>query len=295
MIPKVSIVVLNYNRPKDTIECLDFLKKINYPNFEIIVVDNHSRDDSCQQIREKFPEVMIIENQENYGYAQGNNIGIRKAIGLSSDYIMILNNDTIVEKEFLSLLVNEMEKDPSVAVAGPLILYYDDENIIQSAGGTISFWRPRYLSQYRSVGDSLEMTNSVGYLSGCCILLRTGYLSKIGLFDPDFFLFCEEVDLCIRARKAGLNLLFVPQAKIWHKVSITAGGEYSPLAKYYGIRNRLLLLNKHGSNFDKIMFFMIIIPLTVVKNFFVLIGRPESLLAFFRGLADGLRGRFGKR
>lgn len=293
-LPKVSIIILNYNRTQDTIQCLYSLKKINYPNFDIIVVDNCSRDNFTSQIKQHFPDITVIRNSKNYGFAEGNNIGIRKAIEGSSDYILILNNDTIVGKNFLSFLVDEMEKNPSTAIAGPLILYFNNKDVIWSAGGTTSFWRPRNLYQDKVADNRLKTTTDIDYLSGCCLLIKTNYLLKIGLFDSDFFLYSEDVDLCIRAKEAGFQILFVPQAKIWHKISLTAGGEYSPLAKYYGIRNRLFLLKKHGSNLDKILFYCIILPIITVKNIFILLKNLKSLSAFFRGLVDGLKGQFGK-
>jgi GT2 family glycosyltransferase len=290
-LPKVSIIILNYKLAQDTIECVESIGASGYPNCEIIAVDNNSGDGSAKIIREKCPSVAVIENAANGGFGEGNNIGIRKALEGRPDYILLINNDTVVDKGFLNLLVDKMESEKNVGIAGPVICYYPQKDIVWSAGGSGGLWR----SQNRCSGRKLKDCNlnaEVDYIPACCALVRADILARTGMFNPDYFLYSEDVDLSVRIKKAGYKLSLVPEAVIYHKSSLSTGGKTSAISRYYATRNRFLILKLHGGMLDKAVFYCAVLPLVTVKNVFVL--DANSLSAFFQGMKDGFYGRFGK-
>ncbi|MBK5274133.1 MAG: glycosyltransferase family 2 protein [Desulfuromonadales bacterium] len=246
--PLVYLIILNWNGKTDTLECLASVKSIDYPDFEIVIVDNGSTDGSEKAIRAAFPELTYIQTGENLGYAEGNNVGIRYAMESGADYVFVLNNDTTVDAHILSALVTEAEKSPNAAILGPKIYFYDRPDVINSAGGSINndtLERGHIGYGTKDDGSAHSIVTSVEWTTGCAMLLRVSALREVGLFDPDFFLICEELDLCARVRRRGLDILFVPDAKLWHKVSAAFEGNYSPVYCYYFFRNSLLYARKN--------------------------------------------------
>lgn len=248
-LPPIAIVVLNWNGRDDTLACLSSVGKIAYPNFRVIVVDNGSADDSVAAIRAAFPDVEIIETGRNLGFAGGNNVGIRRALAQSADYVLLLNNDTEVDPGILSAFVAAAERFPDAGVFSGKIYYHAEPNRIWYAGGQ---WNPKN-ARFDLVGEGLldnginySNTCETGYACGCAFFLPAGRLREIGLLDEDFFLYFEETDWCFRAKAAGHSSNFVPDAKLWHKVSVSFGGEGSPLALYFITRNRLLWARRHA-------------------------------------------------
>lgn len=221
--PKVSIIILNWNGKEDTIECLDSLKHITYPNYEILLVDNGSTDGSVNYFKKHYPEIELIENGENLGFAKGNNVAILKAMEQGSDYILLLNNDTIVDSDFLMELVKVAESDEKIGIVGPKIYYYNydgHKDVIWSAGGKIS---PLHEMVYSHIGlnekdaGQFDVSNKVDWISGAAILIKTPVLS-ITMLNPNYFFGNEDVEICIKARKKHLDVVYVPTSKIWHKV-----------------------------------------------------------------------------
>ncbi len=241
--PKAAIVILNWNGKEDTIECLESVTKVDYPLFEIVVVDNGSTDGSTQAIRGLFPDVTLIVNEENLGYAGGNNIGIRYALAEGFDYVCLLNNDTIVDPNFLGFLVDAAEADPKVGMVGPTICYFDKPNTIWSAGGRIDW--SRGLPSLRGLDEvdkgQYREVAKVDYVTGCAMLVKLAMAENIGLLDSRFFTYFEEVEWCVRATRSGFKILHVPAAKVWHKISVDAQ-LVSPRVAYYMARNHLLFL-----------------------------------------------------
>ncbi|MBI4064001.1 MAG: glycosyltransferase family 2 protein [Elusimicrobia bacterium] len=236
MKPRVAVIVLNYNGAKDTIECLNSLIKVNYPNFEIIVVDNKSTDDSWAQIQgwiTPHPSPLtphpfsLIQSGSNRGYAAGNNAGIRQALDNGADYVWILNNDTIVDSNCLKFLIETAESDPKTGMVGATTYYYDQPDKIQClAGGYINRWlgtsRFALPPKKSSAPDNLLSTiyyllSPLDYINGACILAKTAMIRDIGLLDERFFLYWEDTDWSFRARGAGWRLAWSPKAVIRHK------------------------------------------------------------------------------
>ncbi|MGQ9626031.1 MAG: glycosyltransferase family 2 protein [Anaerolineae bacterium] len=248
-LPKVSIIVLNWNGLDDTLDCLGSLQRLDYPDVKVIVVDNGSTDEPGVVVRERFPGVTFIENGENLGYAGGNNVGLRCAMSQEADYALLLNNDTVVDPDFLRLLVEAVENDLTIGFAGPTIYYYDRPEVIWSAGGAIDWQR----GNTRMVGVNEEdmgqfgtVPRTVDFITGCAMLVRRAVIEKVELLDERFFAYYEDAEWCARASRAGFKIVHVPQAKIWHKISPEAQAD-SPLVHYYMTRNRLLFLKATGA------------------------------------------------
>jgi GT2 family glycosyltransferase len=242
--PEVCIIVLNWNGRADTLACLASLERLTYPAYEVVVVDNGSTDGSAAAIRTAYPQVTLIETGENLGYVGGNNVGLEHAKKMGADYALLLNNDTAVASDFLSLLVEAAESDSAIGIVGPTIYYFDRPNIVWSAGGAIDWSRgcTRMIGLDEvDQGQFGQVPRRVDFVTGCALLIKMGLVEQVGLLDPRFFAYYEETEWCVRAARAGSKTAHVPQAKVWHKISPVAR-EASPQVHYYMTRNRLLLL-----------------------------------------------------
>ncbi len=243
--PRVIILLLSHNDWGETIECLASLAQLTYPNFHIVIVDNASSEPPVAAVRAHYQNVTIIENRENLGYAEGNNVGLRYALEQGADYVLVLNNDTAVAPDTLTELVRAAEQEPEAAFLGQLVYHFDEPTLIQSAGGLATRdWRFYHRGQNQPDNQQFREIQPVAWVTGCSILVRCAALDKIGLLDPAFFIYSEEVDWCLRARERGFKVLFVPRAKIWHK-GVQRNYRPSPRVTYLSSRNELLLLNKH--------------------------------------------------
>jgi hypothetical protein len=247
--PSVAVVLLNWNGLSDTLECLESLSQCSYAPLSLYVIDNGSREKIGGVIRERFPRVRLIENAKNLGFAEGNNQGIREAMQEGYDYILVLNNDTIVDQDFLEPLISRMEKDPSLGAVSPLILYASPPNFIWFAGGEPLFFglHARRFYFRKNVEKYPHKTPyNVGILSGCCMLVSRKVWEQLGLFDPLYFSYWEDTDFCHRLREAGLKMAIVPQSRIWHKVSSSMGGMNNPVSLYLMGRGGVIYLRKHA-------------------------------------------------
>ena len=342
--PRVSIIILNWNGWKDTVECLESLYQITYPNYDVIVVDNGSEDESIKKIKEycegkikvesKFFEysdenkpikiieytreegeagggkekeiadlpsnkkLMIIKNEKNYGFAEGANIGIRYVLKvLDSNYILLLNNDTVVDKEFLGELVKVGESDEKIGIVGPKIYYYDYKgrsDVINFTGANLNLWK---LKEYR-YGDGeidkgqLNKKMEVDKIEGSSMLLKRKVLQEAGLFDPDYFTYWEETDLCFRAAKKGFKLLYAQRAKIWHKEAASTGGTLSSHCIYYMTRNKFLFMKKNATKLQLLSFLLYFFGFQFwfTSGLHILYYKNISaFISFFRGVIDGLK------
>lgn len=241
---QVCVVVLNWNNGPDTAECLRSLEQLEYPALSIMVVDNGSTDDSVSRLREEHPDVDLLEARENLGYAGGNNFGLLHAMERNPDYVLLLNNDTIVDPSSVGHLVAALETDHGVGIAGPTIYYHAQPGVIWSAGGKID-WR-RGNTTLCGIGQVDEgqfgtKPRTVDFVTGCAIMVKREVIERVGLLDERFFAYYEEVEWCVRAVRAGYRAVHTPLSHIWHKISPSARAG-SPLVNYYMTRNRLLLL-----------------------------------------------------
>jgi len=249
--PRVCIVILNWNGLKDTIECLESIRHITYPNYEVIVVDNASKGNDPEILKETFGDyIRLIENRKNYGFSEGNNIGMRYALNnnIPPDYFLLLNNDTTVASDFLTELIKVAESDSNIGIVGPKIYFYDfngRKDIIWSAGGKVCWWHVPFYHHLGSAHNDLPEYNfikEVGFVSGAAMMLKRKVAEEISLLNSQYFFGYEEIECCLKARKAGYMIFYVPKAKIWHKAHIRYEPGYNPTIGnptdyYYLIKN----------------------------------------------------------
>jgi GT2 family glycosyltransferase len=329
--PRVAIIILNWNGWLDTIECIESVYQITYQNYQVIVVDNNSSDDSIKKIEDyskgelsvesKFfnytphnqpieivqldedfkynkdlindKPLILIKNKDNYGFAEGNNIGIRFALkNLNPDYILLLNNDTVVDKDFLMPLVLEGEKNKKTGFLGPKIYYYDNPNIIWCVGGKIDwkFARGLHIGINTIDNGQYEERKNFDYISGSSLLIKREVIDNVGLLDKNYFLYFEETDLAFRAKEKGYESLYVPNSKIWHKISKSGGGISNPIGLYYITRNRWLFMKKWAHKDDYFIFVILQVFMAILLPTFMSVYYKNKKLfhAYYTGFFDGI-------
>lgn len=284
----VSIITVNYNGLEDTRELICSLREyLSFP-YELIVVDNGSKQNEAVLLHELFPEIKVIRSEKNLGFAGGNNLGIKEARG---EVLLFLNNDTFIQDDSITCLTEYVKNSSSTtAGASPKILFASPPNLIQFAGYTLLSritLRNRligYLTQDNGQFDQQQLTP---YLHGAAMCLKRAVIDQVGLIPEVYFLYYEELDWCTRINTSGYTLSYIPQAKIFHKESSSVGTE-SPLKVYYMTRNRLLYAwrNRKGLPFYFAMLYLIIFAYP--KNFikFLFEKRPAQAKAVFRGIKD---------
>lgn len=325
MAPQVSIIILNWNGWKDTIECLESLYQINYPNYEVILIDNNSEDSSLEKIKEycegklgvksKFfqydpknkpikifgctkkknnnsklnsefeKRINLIKNHENYGFAEGNNIGIRYALkNFNSDFILLLNNDTVVNKNFLNELVKNALTDEKIGFTGPKTYYYDYDgktNIINFAGGKFNIWKGK--SQHIGINEvdegQYDDIKEVDYIEGSCCLIKKDLMRKLNSLNPHLFGW-EEIEMSLKAKKMGYKSLYIPNAMIWHKIGSSMGGNFCHFHLYYYIRSGLIVMAKNARWFHKIIFTPFFIRDIIIK-ILIIFYRDKNIRSIF--------------
>ena len=293
----VHIIVLNWNGKDDTIECLKSLQQINYDNYKIIVIDNGSEDSSVFEIKKNFPEIKIIENKKNLGFAGGNNIGMKYAVENKADYILLINNDTTVDKDFLLELVEAGELDKKIGAVGSKIYFHSEPNRIWFAGGKVNWLKNKgtHLGLNQIDDGQYNEISEVDYLTGCCLLIKREVIEKIGVLAEDYFLYYEDTDFSARVKNAGYKIMYVPKSKIYHKISrSTKPG--SPSYIYYHVRNGLVMAKRNGSFLSKIVlyFYCVFLFLKQVIKIIFLPQKRNWAYAVLKGEKDFLLGKMGK-
>ena len=247
--PKVTVVIPNWNGMDHIRECLESLLQVDYPNYDVIVVDNNSEDGSPAAIAEEFPNVQILRNSDNLGFAEGCNVGIRQAMKSGSAYVWLLNNDTLVDRLSLTVLVQTAERDNSIGMTGSKICYYDNPTVISGVGMKIDWirgetypvgWHEPDMGQYDNHRD-------VDGLEGSSLLIKRRVCEEVGLMDKDYFLYAEEIDWCVHARQRGFRCVVVPESIVFHKGGASSGENYRPVFSYYNTRNMLRTISKRFS------------------------------------------------
>jgi GT2 family glycosyltransferase len=292
--PKVAIIILNWNGKEDTIECLESVKEITYLNYEILLVDNGSTDGSIECFRERYPGMEIIENTENLGFAEGNNVGIRRAMDEGADYVLLLNNDTVVDKEFLGWLVKVAESDPKIGFVGPKVYYYDycgRKDVLNFAGGKLNIWKgiSYHIGKNEIDNGQYNEIKKVDFVEGSCLLVKNKTIQKIGLLDSVYFTYWEENDWCMKGFKAGYYAVFAPIAKIWHKVAASNKGKKNI---YYLTRNRFWFMKRYANAkqyFTFLLFFMTFQLWYLIGIYIIYKTDYVMFKCFCKGVIDGFR------
>lgn len=291
--PNVGIVISNYNGWQDTVQCLESLQKQTYRNFEIILLDDASTNDSVQQLQKHLTENTVFLPQEaNSGFAAVNNVGMRRALADGCDWVLLLNNDTVVAPDFLETLLRET---PAGAVSCPKMLFLDPPDEIWFAGGELdrATGKVKHLGGHEKDGPAFAEKKQVSFITFCCVLLPRQVVEEVGFLDETLFMYCEDVDYCIRLADAGVPLWFLPDARIWHKAGGSAGGM---LSVYYITRNTLYLTCK-GKSALQIRARTLPVLLSGAARYALtkLLGRKKGRsYGAFRGALDFWRGRMGR-
>ena len=279
---KVAIIILNWNNYKDTKNCLLSLKEINYPNYEIIVIDNGSTDGSGKKLNEIFPSYTFILNKENSGYTGGNNLGIKRAIEEGVDYILILNNDTkVVNPNFLYKMTERMNEKPSVGIMGPKVFGSDgivQETILFVPTLLNSIRESLFFKIHRKTKKNYNVAQFVETVSGVCWLIRRRVIQNIGLLDEDYFMYGEEQDYCYRAEKAGWNIMYYPVESVVHYKEPENKNKPRTYRQYtYTRRNIVLFIRKHFGFLQALALAILFFISNIIKVIFNrLIGREKN-------------------
>jgi GT2 family glycosyltransferase len=245
---RVATIVLNTNRREDTLECLASLAaQTRSRDNHIIVLDNRSQDGSIDAVKASFPETKIIPLQIDRGYAGNNNVGIRAALKYRPDWMLILNEDTILDAACLERMLAVGDSSPTIGFVGPMVFHHDEPNVIQSAGGRLGrFWESIHSGANEEDRAQFADVREVDWISGCAMLVRRSLIEQIGMLDERFYYYWEETEWCVRATRSGWRIVHAPAARLWHK-GVKRDYKPGPNVTYYNTRNRFLLMSKHRS------------------------------------------------
>ncbi len=298
----ITIIIVNYNTPKDTKDCLLSLGavKTNGFKFNVIIVDNGSKEILELKDNPKYPNFELIRSESNLGFTGGNNLGMSYGVkNYQSDYFLLLNSDTIVDPDFLTQLYRPLQSDPQAGIAGSKIYFHrgfefhaksyrqdQKHQVLWFAGGNVD-WQ-NLVSFHQGVDEvdrgQFDSQTECDFITGCCLLIKREMIERVGILDKKFFLYSEDVDYSLRVAKAGYKILFCPKSIIWHKIGRSSGGAGSKLQQYYQTRNRLLLTFRHGNFRSKLLALKLIWE-------WVMHGQGGEQ----QGVWDFLLGRLGKQ
>jgi hypothetical protein len=293
--PKIAIVILNWNGYGDTSECIISLHKITYDNYQIIVVDNGSDVEDFNRLKNNFPNVKVLRSDVNLGFTGGNNLGIKSSLEEKTDFILLLNNDTIVEPNFIQPLLNIFEKNPNVGIAAPQINYFTEPKKVWTEGGRISKIRGSGFAYSERFDDGkIKGDKEVTFVSGCCMLIKKEIFEKVGVFDDNFFLYVEDADLCYRTIKAGYKIIVSHNSKIYHKVNSSTRENLSLLPLYYVTRNRLYFASKSFPFIFIMTIFYIGFSMLIKILYWLLNNHSKNILIIIKAFKDFFNKEMGK-
>jgi GT2 family glycosyltransferase len=287
--PRVVVVVVNWCGEDDTSACVQSLLDSDYPALRVLVVDNGSPDGSGERIRLRFPSADYLQTGANLGFTGGNNAGIGRAMQSDADYVLVLNNDTVVEPDAVTHLVSAARTRDGVGAVGAKILFFEDRNRIWFAGGTLS----RHRAMGYHIGEGHPDTAPGGgavapvtFLTGCCMLLPVAVLRRVGGFEEDFFMYAEDVDLCLRIQEAGYSLFYQPRARIYHRME-GYGSPPTPFQLELAVRNRRRLARRRLSPLERLRFGLFFYPSRAARMVEFLVRRDSGRVrAVWRGMTS---------
>jgi GT2 family glycosyltransferase len=308
--PKVSIILLNYNGAEDTIACLQSLQKISYGNYNIVIVDNASPDGSMEKIKHylqsqpleytvySFPEeamqspkpqlkFMLLQTGHNGGYGYGNNIGIKYALQHGADYVLVLNNDTVVDPGFLKPMVQMCEDDESIGIVSGKIYFYDRPNVFWFNGGKFYPWTAKVEHIYFNEKDTGQRPPEENtFISGCMMLIPQKVFETVGFINEEYFMYVEDLEYCHRVLRQGFTLKVCEKSHVWHKVGGAGGGKFSTFSVYMMAKNLVIFIKLNFNIFKlciAITYILISKSLRWIKK-----NNMKLFRSHVRGMVDGL-------
>lgn len=285
--PAVTIITINWNQPQHTITFVKACAALDYAPLRLLVVDNGSTDDSVPQLRAHAPQVELITNARNLGFAAAANIGIRRALAQGAAAVFLANNDSILAPTALSTLVDAATRQ-GAGLAAPLIFWSEPPTAIWSAGGWRGGLTMDLAQRPTPRGDGKPLR--VDFVTACGMLISRACVEQVGLFDERFFMYYEDMDYCLRAQALGQRILLVPRAHMWHHGAASSGGADSPNERYQMARSSVYYFRKHVRGWR----WLVVLPFrlgSALKSSYRLgrTGRWAALRAYWRGLGAGLR------
>jgi GT2 family glycosyltransferase len=287
---KLAIIIINWKQYDLTKKCILSVSKVKFENYKIILVDNESNEKNLNLLLNDLNNLKVIKNKSNLGFGEANNQAINYALNENFDYVMLLNNDTEVDHNFIFPLITTIEKNTSIGGVQPLIMNYFNRDLIWSAGG--------YLNKFfgnTTTNKSLGKKLNLDWITGCCMLLKTEVIKKTKLLDENFFAYYEDVDWSLRIKDLGYSLQLVETSLIYHHGSIssnnsTSEGRLSAYVHYLNFKNHIYFLRKHIEKFN---FFGVVlyqlIKLISYSIYFILRFRFNKLKMIYKGLIDGMK------
>ncbi|MEE9364199.1 MAG: glycosyltransferase family 2 protein [Cellulophaga sp.] len=263
--PLVSIITINYNESDVTLDMLQSLRNSNYPELEIIVVDNASPNDNPDLIKEKYPEIILIKSEENLGFAGGNNLGVKAAKG---EYLFFINNDTIVPDNCIGPLVETLQEDTTIGMVSPKIKFHWNPSLIQYAGYTpMSQWtiRNNCIGYHQKDEGDYDISGPTESIHGAAMMVPRRILDEVGLMTEIYFLYYEEHDWAEMIKRAGYKTYYQPKSYILHKESVSTG-KFSPLKTYYIARNRIVFARRNFKTVNLIISLLFQCFISIPKN-----------------------------
>jgi GT2 family glycosyltransferase len=290
---KIYIIVLTWNQHSLTVDCVRSLMNLDDLEHRVVVVDNGSQDGTVEKLQAQFGEqIDLIANRENLGFGGGNNIGIRYALDRGADCVMLLNNDTVVDPEFLQPLVSVLQSNKQIGAVTPKIYFMHDPQRIWAAGGEIHWWLGRVGNRGYNQLDcgQFDQAELVDYAPGCCLLFSRAALEKVGLLDERYFAYFEDTDWSMRARQYGFEIWYEPTSKIWH-VSRASLPRASPFLYYLGTRNTLWFIRRYGEGMARLTALVRFgFRRVLCSSLALLVSRRwDKLKCLWRGARDGWR------
>ncbi|MGB3564840.1 MAG: glycosyltransferase family 2 protein [Thermoanaerobaculia bacterium] len=289
--PRVMAFVLNYNGRDLTLQSLASLEGLDYPELEVVVVDNGSEDGSYEAVNEAFPKIHQIRVEVNKGPASGMNHGLRHALAGEADYILLLNNDIEVDPAMVTEMVRAAESDPEIGCVGPKAYYYSDRGRIWSAGGIIRF--KESVTRERGEGQldrgQFDREQQVDYVNGCAMLIRRSALETTGLMDPLYYLGVEDADWCMRMKRQGFRCHYTPRARLWHMVSHTLG-VYKPGRTFHTGRSSAIFVRRYANRrqwLSFLLFYTLSVPAAFIRE--LPKGNQRAAIEKLKGVREGLR------
>nr|WP_299488093.1 glycosyltransferase family 2 protein [uncultured Allomuricauda sp.] len=284
--PLVSIITINYNESAVTLEMLQSLKGLTYPNVEVIVVDNASPNDNPDIIKEQFPEVCLIKSKENLGFAGGNNLGVKQSRGA---YLLFINNDTIVPEGFIEPLVQTLQEDETIGMVSPKIKFHWNPELIQYAGYTpMNHWtiRNNSIGYHQKDDGRFDKEGETESIHGAAMMVPRKVVEKVGMMTEIYFLYYEEHDWAEMIKRAGYKIYYQPKSYILHKESISTG-KFSPLKTYYISRNRILFARRNFKPFQLGVSLIFQCLISIPKNSlqFLVKNEHQHFKAFWRAIS----------